>query len=110
MASYPPSREGELWAAASRGDARVVRTLVEVGTSPDDHLHFATGATALHEALAQGHGPIARVLLDACSAELLHWPDRKGFTPLLALAAGPTAVSTRPTLLSPLTLLSLVEL
>ncbi|KAL1510544.1 hypothetical protein AB1Y20_006847 [Prymnesium parvum] len=89
---YPPTREGELWAAAQAGDARIVHSLLRVGTDPSKHVDPRAGSTALHEALAGGHAAVARVLLEACTPELLHWRDSHGRTPLLALAAGRAAV------------------
>lgn len=87
--SYPPTRQSELWAAAQKGDTRIVETLLRVGTGAALHTDISSGSTALHEALWAGHSAIARLLVEAGAPANVS--DRGGHTPLHACAAGRSA-------------------
>ena len=83
--SYPPTKDGALWAAARAGKEAEVRALLDQGASASGHADAQTGATALHECLLHGMSKMARLLLEHGASASAR--DRRGNTPLHACAA-----------------------
>ena len=83
--SYPPTKDGALWAAARAGKEAEVRALLDQGASASGHADATSGATALHECLLHGMSKMARLLLEHGASASAR--DRRGNTPLHACAA-----------------------
>ena len=83
--SYPPTKDGALWAAARAGKEAEVRALLDQGASASGHSDATSGATALHECLLHGMSKMARLLLEHGASASAR--DRRGNTPLHACAA-----------------------
>ena len=83
--SYPPTKDGALWAAARAGKEAEVRALLDQGASASGHADATSGATALHECLLHGMSKMARLLLEHGASASAR--DRRGNTPLHARAA-----------------------
>jgi len=87
----PPSKADQLQAAARKGDAATVKTLLDEGV--DVNSKFRYGTTALFFACDHGHVDVVKVLLDK-GADLTVKDSFYGFTPLM-LAVSP-AQKRRP--------------
>ena len=92
--SYPPTKDGALWAAARAGKEAEVRALLDQGASASGHSDATSGATALHECLLHGMSKMARLLLEHGASASAR--DRRGNTPLHACAAASVAAGAAP--------------
>lgn len=87
--SLPKISNDELFRAVINADRDRLSSMFEQGQVDLTAIHDAHGQTALHMAIASGHGDIVKMLLNVAHDDpfIVNVLDRQGYTPLMRAAA-----------------------